>query len=119
VRYLLEKLQETLCNELKNEAEIAVIKTYGNKSKHFISIISCEKIFDYYIIKNEISYDNINKAIRFIKLVNMLLEYLLLEYKDLSIKNNRIKYQKNLTLNIDRICFYHVSFKIQYIFHYN
>jgi len=49
----------------------------------------------------------------------MLLEYLLLEYEDLSIKNNRIKYQKNLTLNIDRICFHHVSFKIQYIFHYN
>ncbi|XP_025155312.1 uncharacterized protein LOC105189245 [Harpegnathos saltator] len=33
VKYLLEQLQE-ICNELKDENEIAIIKKYGDKAKH-------------------------------------------------------------------------------------
>jgi len=40
---MLEKLQY-ICNELKNEDEIAIIKKYGNDAKRLTVVISC-KIF--------------------------------------------------------------------------
>jgi hypothetical protein len=61
MKYLSENLQD-ICNELKDEDEIAIIKTYGNNSKRFTLIISCKKIFlDTNIpctIRSKISYDH-------------------------------------------------------------
>jgi hypothetical protein len=55
---MLEKLQY-ICNELKNEDEIAIIKKYGNDSKRLTFVISC-KIFThiYYIIQCKLNFDN-------------------------------------------------------------
>jgi len=59
---MLENLQD-ICNELKDEDEIAIIKTYRNNSKHLTLIISCKKIFlDTDIsctIRSEINYNDI------------------------------------------------------------
>jgi len=64
VKYLLEKLQ-SICNELKNEDEIAIIKTYGKNSKQFTLLVSCKKIFTdiSYTIGNKINYNDIHYTI--------------------------------------------------------
>jgi len=58
---LLKNLED-IYDELKDEEEIAIIKTYGNISKRFTLIISCKKIFlDTDIpctIRSEISCDD-------------------------------------------------------------
>jgi len=46
---MLEKLQY-ICNELKNEDEIAIIKKYGNDSKRLTFIISCKIFTDIYYV---------------------------------------------------------------------
>jgi len=47
---MLENFQY-ICNELKNEDEIAIIKKYGNDSKHLTFIISYKVFIDiYYMI---------------------------------------------------------------------
>jgi hypothetical protein len=57
MRCILKKLQN-ICNELKNEDEIAIIKKYGNDSKRLTFVISC-KIFIhlYYMIQYKLNFD--------------------------------------------------------------
>jgi len=55
---MLEKLQY-ICNELKNEDEIAIIKRYRNDSKRLTFIISCKILIDiYYMIQCKLNFDN-------------------------------------------------------------
>jgi len=56
---MLEKLQY-ICNELKNEDEIAIIKKYGNDSKRLTFVISCKIFIDiYYLMQGKLNFDNI------------------------------------------------------------
>jgi len=57
---MLEKLQY-ICNELKNEDEIAIMREYGSHAKRFSLIITC-KIF------TDISY-TIQGILNFIRLI--------------------------------------------------
>jgi len=62
MKYLLQNLQD-ICNELKDAEEIAIIKTYGNKSKRFTLIVSRKKIFldtdiTYTTTLSKINYDD-------------------------------------------------------------
>ncbi|XP_014478950.1 PREDICTED: uncharacterized protein LOC106746667 [Dinoponera quadriceps] len=41
VRYLIEELQR-ICDELKNENEIAIIKEYGSNAKSYTTAITCK-----------------------------------------------------------------------------
>jgi hypothetical protein len=43
MKYILDNFQD-ICNELKDEDEIAIMKEYLNVSKRFTHIVSC-KIF--------------------------------------------------------------------------
>lgn len=53
---MLEKIQH-ICDELKNKEEIAIMKTYGNDFKRFISILLCKKIFiDIYTAQYKTKY---------------------------------------------------------------
>jgi len=55
---MLEKLQY-ICNELKNDDEIAIIKEYGNDSKRFTLIISCKIFTDiFFTIQCKLNFDN-------------------------------------------------------------
>jgi len=58
---ILEKLQY-ICNELKNEDEIAIIKKYGNDAKRLTFVFSC-KIFVgiYYMIQSKLNFVNTRK----------------------------------------------------------
>jgi len=63
MRYLLEELQY-ICNELKNEDEIAIMKEYGNDSKRFTLIISCKIFTDIYCtIQSKINFGDIRITI--------------------------------------------------------
>jgi hypothetical protein len=55
---MLEKLQY-ICNELKNDDEIAIMKEYGNDSKRFTLIISCKIFTDiFFTIQYKLNFDN-------------------------------------------------------------
>jgi len=41
---MLEQLQD-ICDELKDENEIAIILKYGNNAKHCTAIITCKTAF--------------------------------------------------------------------------
>jgi hypothetical protein len=41
---MLEKLQY-VCNELKDDNEIAIFRKYGNNAKRYTVIIICKKVF--------------------------------------------------------------------------
>jgi len=54
---MLEKLQY-ICNELKNEDEIAIIKKYGNDSKRLTFVFSCKILIDIYYIIGQLNVVN-------------------------------------------------------------
>jgi len=60
MKNLLEKIQN-ICSELNDENEIAIIKIYGNDSKHLIFVISYKMFADIYCtIQNYINYGDGN-----------------------------------------------------------
>ncbi|XP_014478945.1 PREDICTED: uncharacterized protein LOC106746664 [Dinoponera quadriceps] len=52
VRYLMEELQR-ICNELKDENEIAIMKKYGNIAKFFTAALMCKSIIIRYFKRTE------------------------------------------------------------------
>jgi hypothetical protein len=58
---MLEKLQY-ICNELKNEDEIAIMKEYGNDAKRFSFIITCKIFIDiFHTIQSILNFTKIIK----------------------------------------------------------
>lgn len=44
MKFLMDKLQH-ICNDLKDENEIAIITKYGNIAKRLTAIIMCKTLF--------------------------------------------------------------------------
>jgi len=60
MKYLLKKIQN-ICRELNDEDEIAIIRKYGNDSKHLTFVISYKIFADIYCtIQNYINYGDGN-----------------------------------------------------------